>query len=620
MFKNYIKIAFRNLIKYKGYSFINILGLSIGITVFILIIIFVQFELNADKYHENYDRIYRVERQEKFGITGITTLQLMMDQIPDIETGTRLMRYRGNLKYKEQKIKSMPIFVDSTFFDIFSFEAISGDLFSVLDDPDAIVLTESFSNKMFGDENPIGKTISFFSLDLTVKAVIKVPENRTLLWARDAIIPFTNLKALGENFENHWWGNYETYLVLPPEMTQEQFQPNLDECNKFMKELIDENFPDHYLRPLKELYFERGKYDHSSHGNILTVKIFFASAILIILIAGINFINLSTSRAILRAKEIGIRKIVGARKRNLVFQFLGESILICLITGFFSVILIEIFYPQVSKFFQLNYQINTTANILLYFSSLILLGIIAGIYPSLYLASCFPIEVLSNKFSKGRKGIIFRKILTIFQFTISIILISGTIIIVKQLGYIRPKNLGFQKEQIINFRIPGKAKDKKDVFKQELMKISGIRNVSYNYTVPGRVVLQWGYTDADGNVHEFRCLPTDPEFVNIFGIEIIQGRNFDWNLETDRNNFLVNETFVKEMGWDEPVGHELYPETIVIGVVKDFIFRSLHFEIEPLIIDFDWDNTYSVSLNLPFARLAKKYKCNDFLNIYFIYT
>jgi len=598
MFKNYIKIALRNLIKYKGYSFINILGLAIGITVFILIMIYVQFELNADKFHENYERIYRVERQEKFGITGITSLQLMMDNIPDIENGTRLMRYRGNLEYKEQKLKSMPIFVDSTFFDIFSFEAKTGDLNTVLDDRSAIVLTESFSRKLFGEEDPMGKTVSFFSLDLIVKAIVKTPENRTLLWARDAFIPFLNLKTLGENFENDWWGNYETYIVLPPFMTLEQFQPKLDEMNVLLKELIHENFPDHYLRPLAELYFERGKYDHSFHGNILTVKIFLASAILIILIACINFVNLSTARAILRAKEIGIRKMVGARKNNLIFQFLGESIIICLITGILAAILIEIFYPHISVFFQINYLINSFKNIVLYIVSLITLGIIAGIYPAFYLASCFPIDALTKESHKGQKGIIFRKLLTIFQFTISIILITGTIIVIKQLDFIRTKDLGFDKKQIISFRIPGEARDKKDVLKQELLKIPGIKNLTYIYTVPGRVVLQWGYTDPEGNLHEFRTIPTDPEFVNLYGIEILQGRNFDWELETDKDNFLVNEAFVKEMGWEETVGHELFEGTTVIGVVEDFIYRTLHNEIEPLIIGFDWGNTFSVNLKV----------------------
>ncbi|MCK4979359.1 MAG: ABC transporter permease, partial [Candidatus Delongbacteria bacterium] len=261
MFRNYIKITIRNLLKYKGYSFINILGLAIGITVFIFIMIYVNYELSADKFHENYDRIYRVERQEKFGITGITSLQLLIDNIPDIETGTRLMRYRGNIQYEENKINSLPLFVDSTFFDIFSFEAISGDLKTVLDDPGSIVLTESFSKKLFGEEDPIGKTVGFYMLNLTVNAIVKDLENRTMLWAREAFIPFRNLKILGENFENHWWGNYETYIVLPTNITQSQFQPKLDKCNELLKQLIHENFPDHYLIPFKDLYFQRGKYD-----------------------------------------------------------------------------------------------------------------------------------------------------------------------------------------------------------------------------------------------------------------------------------------------------------------------------------------------------------------------
>jgi len=599
MLKNYLKTALRRLLKYRLHSIINILGLAIGISVFLIIMIYVFYEISADEFHQNYTRIYRVDLNEKFGITSITLMQRILDGVPELENGTRLMPYSGKVEYNENRIDSRLTFVDSTFFDIFSFEPLIGDLTSALNDPNSIVLLESFAEKLFGDDYPIGKEIQFFMLNLTVRAVVKDPQHRTQLWAREGFVPFINLKTLGEDFENDWWGNYVTYLLFPENCDHPQLIKKVESYIEELKKIIHENYPSYILRPFSKLYFEQGKYDHSVHGNLQSVRIFLASAFIIILIACINFINLSTSRAILRAKEIGIRKIVGADRKSVILQFLIESVLTCIISGIFAVILIQIFYPQLSIFFRINYQLNTFLNYLIFGLFLLLIGIVAGIYPAFCLASGVPVEVIKNEYKTGVKGVLFRKILTVIQFSISIILIIGTFIVLQQLYYIRNVDMGFDKEQVMSFSIPPGVRDnKRELFKQELLKIPGVKKVAYIYTVPGRVVLQWGYHDQEGNEYYFRTIPTDPDFVSVYNIDIVAGRNFSWELETDRDNFLVNETFVRQMGWEDPIGRELYEGTQVIGVVEDFIYRSLHNEIEPLIIPFNWDNTYSVNIRV----------------------
>ena len=598
MIINYLKIALRNLVRQKGFSFINIVGLAIGITVFTLIIIFVIGELSADKFHENVDRIYRVERQEKFGITSIPLLPRIMEAIPEIESGSRLMPYPGYLKRGDEYTLHHFVFVDSSFFDMFTFETVAGDLSTALDDKNSMVIKESYAKELFGDENPIGQEIIFRKESFTITAVMKDLDKKTQLQTTDLMGNFLKLQDFGEDFENDWWGNYVTYIMLPEGMQSSYLQEKLDAFNAEMKEIVHESYPEHWFNPFKDLYFELGKYDHSLHGNILTVKMFLAAAILIILIACINFINLSTARAMLRAREIGVRKVIGANKTNLIFQFLGESVLICILAGIISLIFIEIFYPYFADFFGANAKIHTTANYLLFAGGIFCVGILSGLYPAFYLTASIPVEVLRGEHTSGSKGAAFRKILTVFQFAISIILVAGTLIVQKQLRYIQNRDWGFNKDQVITFRIPSECwNDKRDTFRQEVLDIAGVRDASYVYAPPGRVILQWGYTDPDGVVYNFRTIPTDPSFIDVFEIPMLMGENWSWDLEPEQG-VIVNEEFVKIMGWENPLEEYIWEDVPIRGITQNFIFRSLHYEIEPLLLIYDWDQTYSISLKL----------------------
>ncbi len=598
MFRNYFKIAIRNIVRQKGFSFINIIGLAIGITVFALIMAYVIGELSADKFHKNMDRIYRVERQEKFGVTSIPIMERLMNALPEIENGSRLMPYPGNIKHNGDLTATRLVFVDSTFFEIFTFAAVAGDLATALDDKQSMVIKESYAKELFGNVNPIGKEIIFRDESFTITAVLKDLNNKTQLMTTDLMGNFLKLRDFGENFEDEWWGNYITYIMLPESVKPASLQEKLDSFNAEMKEIVHESYPEHWFNPIKNIYFESGKFDYSIHGNILTVKMFLASAILIILIACINFINLSTARAMVRAREIGVRKVVGAKKSNLVLQFLGESILICSIAGTISLVLIEIFLPHFSEFFNMTAQIKTLNNFLLFGCGILFIGLLSGLYPAFYLASSIPVEVLKSEQTKGAKGAVFRKILTVFQFAISIILVSGTLIVQKQLHYIQNRDLGFNKDQIISFRIPSECyNEKRETFKQEILSIAGVKEAAYLYTTPGRVIVQWGYTDPEGESYQFRTITTDPSFIDIFEVPIMMGENWNWDLD-QQQGIIVNEAFVEMMGWENPLEEFIWGDVPIRGVMKNFIYRSLHYEIEPLALVYDWNQTHSISIKL----------------------
>ena len=570
--------------------------------------VYVIGELSADKFHKNVERIYRVERQEKFGVTSIPIMERLMNALPEIENGSRLMPYPGNIKHNDELTPTRLVFVDSTFFEIFTFEAVAGDLTTALDDKQSMIIKESYAKELFGDENPVSQEIIFRDESFTITAVLKDLDQKTQLQTSDLMGNFLKLRDFGEDFENDWWGNYVTYIMLPEGMEPAYLQEKLDTFNAEMKEIVHENYPEHWFNPFKDIYFELGKFDYSVHGNILTVKMFLASAILIILIACINFINLSTARAMVRAKEIGVRKVIGANRINLIAQFLGESVLLCIIAGILSLVLIELAYPHFAEFFTLNAKIHSANNYLLFGGGILSIGLLSGIYPAFYLAASIPVEVLRSEQTRGSKGAAFRKILTVFQFAISIILVAGTLIVQKQLHYIQNRDLGFNKEQIVSFRIPSECyNEKRETFKQEILAIAGVKETAYLYTTPGRVILQYGYTDPKGDMYQFRTIPTDPDFIDIFEVPLVMGENWSWELDRHQG-IIVNEAFVEMMSWENPLEEVIWEDVPIKGVMKNFIYRSLHHEIEPLALVYDWDQTYSISVKLDGSDLPTTIK------------
>jgi putative ABC transport system permease protein len=599
MFRNFFTTTLRNLARHKGYSLITILGLAIGLTVFSLLALYVTNELGADQYHANANRLYRVDMNEKFGITSIPLMQYTLDTVEEVEAASRLMPYSGAVKYQENRQQTRLTCVDPDFFRMFDFTALRGDLHDALAEPGGIILLQSFAHRLFGDADPIGKVVQFNDIDFTVRAIAADPVRRSQLFVQSGFIAFENLRAFGEDFDNWMWGNYVTYLMFPEGTDQQRLIDQVEAQYQTLKQEHGDHYPDYFLRPFTPLYFDGTKYDHSNHGNRSTVTIFSAAALLIILIAAINFINLATARAMVRAREIGVRKVVGAQQRNLVHQFLGESIITTLLAGIITIAFLELLYPRFADFFEMNLPLHSWLHAAYFLAGLVVLGLIAGIYPAIYLASSIPVEVLKGAQVRGIKGATFRKVLTVFQFAISIALIAGTLIASSQLHYMRTTDAGYTRDHIVHIRLPRGLEDNKQTLKEQILQVTGVQQASYIYTSPGRVILTWGFTDQDGNDYQYRALPTDPEFIDLYEIELVQGRNFSWETQTDQQHVIVNETFLKEFNVEDPFTFPMWDgHTPIIGVVKDFNFRTLHFDYEPLVLLWSWDNVYSVAIKL----------------------
>jgi len=569
--------------------------------VFSLIIFYVSYETNADRYNENYERIYRPNVNDKYGVTPLALAAYLKEQIPEIETTARLYPYlRTYIVHNNESINSTFCVADPSIFDIFSLKAVSGNLQTALSDPNSIVLSQSFSKKLFGNDYPIGQILDIEDeYGLTVTAIVKDPPTRTSLVFNDGIISFDfTIQSWGWDDQNWYFSNYVTYLLVNEHVDHSTFVKKMenfflnDEHTSWIEE--GQRTTTFFISPLKDIYFDDSKFDYSLHGNEQTVKIFFASGIFIILIVCINFINLSTAKATKRAKEIGMRKTLGARRSNILFQFLGESVIICFIASLLGLVIISLLFPGLKNLFKIHSSIVTPINVLLYFIFVFLLGIVAGLYPAIYYNSILPISALRREQLKGSKGAVIRKILIVIQFVVAVFLIIGTIIIYKQLHFISHKDLGFDKDFIVTFKQTGEIKDKQDVFKDALLKNSNIKSVSYTYTKLGYVILQHGL-----DIGTYKFYTADEDFVDTYGIEIVRGRDFLKHSIADSNAILINETAVRELDWQgrDPIGLELEGFEIV-GIMRDFSFRKLQYRIEPIVVHNSPLETHIVNVKL----------------------
>ncbi len=581
-------------------TLINILGLAIGMTCALLIFLWVQNQLNYDQSHENKENIYRLEY--KTWVIMPPYLGDIVKDIPEVEQMCRFyFWYRPTIMYQENayNLDNFAL-ADSTIFDIFTFDFIHGDAKNALANPFSVVLTEHISQKLFGNENPVGKELLFDNeLVYTVTGVIKDVENFHM--EINAIATVQDVKRMyGNNrfleARNH---NFLIYLLLNKNAKA------IDVANKandiVYNELEDQEERERdplLLRPFQEIYFERGLPHESGvkHGNFNLVLIFSAISILILIIACINFINITTAKANLREKEIGIRKIVGAKRKMIAQQFLGETFLMVLIAHIISVVILEFILPQFNYITGENivFKYLSPQFLIMIISIIIITTFLSGMYPSLYLSSLKPVVMLKGKSGQKSKGSL-RKVLMIVQFSISIFLIVSTIIIVKQLNFVLNKDLGWKTENIVMFSIKGdtfsgdieEVMNNKKAFTNELLKNPKISNVTYISQYPGDLKNTWTWT-YEGEDYETKVFNADPEFISTLGLQLIDGRNFSYNQPSDYKNpkMIVNETSAKRMGLKNPVGTILKEEgnIEIIGVVKDFNFNSLHNKIEPMAI------------------------------------
>lgn len=608
MIKNYFKIAWRNLMKNKVFSFINILGLTIGITVCMMIFLFIMNELSFDKFHKQEKNIYRVMRgydvtKERVPyLSGPYATALLNDFPGEIKKAVRIRISHNLISFGNTSFNEKQVYLaDADFFSLFSFRLLRGNASTVLKEPTSVVLTETTAKKYFGSiDNAMGQVVEMDKrLQLKVTGIAEdIPSNSHLDF--DLVIPLANYSK--EPWFDAWRSNNNfTYVLLDEHASKAQLEKRFPQfMDKYMgKEMarMGVHF-DLALTPLSDIYFEPSSgFDNVKHGEKTVVYIFLSVAVLILLIACINFMNLSTIRAVERSKEVGLRKVMGALRNHLVWQFIGESILLTLIACVFSLGLVQLFMSFYNQL--LGYTLTVSWNMLPLYLFLIgvilVVGVLAGSYPAFFLSAFSPIESLKGKLRLGKGGSIFRQALVVVQFSISVFLIIGTIIIMKQMNYVKNKQLGYDKEQTVIMRIDNKEfSDHRQAFKNELQGKSNVVSVSFMSGEPGGF-FDFQTFEAEGQRDTWRSRSefADFEFVKTLGLKIIAGRDFSSQYATDTTGaVLINHTAATSLGFtpEQAIGKWIKntdsdsSRRKIVGVVEDFHFLSLRENMDALVI------------------------------------
>ncbi len=609
MLKSYLKIAWRNLTKNTVFSLINILGLTIGITVCMMIFLFIMNEFSFDSFQLQKKHIYRVMRgiDDNGSIKSVSYLSgpyapaLLNDFKGEITKAVRVTPSSGLVAFGDKSFNEKKIYnVDSDFFELFTFPLLRGSASTVLKDPGSVVLTETTAKKYFGDvDNAMGKVVQLDKeLQLKVTGIAKdVPSNSHLDF--DLLVPISNYS--NRDYFNVWINNSMfTYVLLAPHVSETQIESRFPQfMNKYMGADMTK-FGFHFtlsLTPLSDIYFEQAAFDNVKHGDKTVVYIFLSIGILILLIACINFTNLSTILAVERSKEVGIRKVMGALRNHLVWQFIGESVLLTIISCVLAIGLLQLLMPFYNSLLGYSLTVSwSSAPVYLFIAAVIIVvGILAGSYPAFFLSAFSPIQALKGKLKLGKGGSLFRQALVVVQFSISVLLIIGTIIITNQMNFIKNKQLGYSKEQTVIVPI-----DNNDIynnmkaFKTSLQNESNISSVSMMSGQPGGF-FDIHMFDVEGQQDKWRSRTefADFEFVKTLGLKVIAGRDFSSQYQTDSTDaVLINRTAAEKLGWkpEQALGKWIQntvrdnKKRSVVGVVEDFNFLSLKENIEALVI------------------------------------
>lgn len=607
MLKNYIKIALRNFLRHKGYTFINIAGLAIGIACCILIMLWVQDELSYDRFHENADDLYVATFSNGSKVTPTALSDYLKTEYPEIIYTSRYSgQGRNLLKYNDTDIyQEGGVMVDPDFLKMFTIPFLKGNLDKALNDPNSILLSENVAFKLFGTLDPIGQTLTYnTSLDLKVTGVFEdYPSNSHISF--QYILPTALAMAYNKNYNTWDVNNLRTYAQLRQNTTVESVDAKITD-------VVERHRPQD-KRPLSLQSITRVHLNPFNHAGapILYVYLFSAMAFFILLIACINFINLTTARSSNRAKEVGIRKTVGACRAHLVRQFFGESLILTLIASGLSIGLVLLFLPMFNnltgKSFTWELLIQQII-VLGIFGIISLTVIIAGSYPSLLLSRFQPVKVLKGRRLTGAKGSLLRKVLVVLQFSLSIFLILGTLMIFRQVHYLRERDVGYNRDNIVYFGIGARFRNNFDTIKTELLYNPNILNVTLTDIAPYRWQSNAGYGDVqwEGKTNQqvkMVMMSVDYDYQDTFGLKMAQGRFFSKEYSTDASDaYVVNQAAVRAMEMDDPIGKELKVWDLskrIIGVVEDYHFESLHNEIIPMAmrIDPNWHNQTCIRIS-----------------------
>ena len=605
MFRNYVRVALRNLRKQTGYSAMNIGGLGIGLACAFLIVLFVQHERSYDRFHENADSLYRLVRHwvdgGKSAIFAAGDAPLLEERYPEIESA---ILFDDRVPYMRVDTESRRIgtvgFMHPVGLQVFSFPLVRGNIETALEDPYSILLTAGAATHLFGREDPIGRTISYDDqFDVTVTGILAdIPSNSHLEFEALASIELMR-ELMGEDaLENFTNSNYFLYLKLVPGSDPEALSRKLDE---YVLGRAGTRASRLVLQPITDIHFTTDiGWDVSTNVDPRFAMMLSGVAVLILLIAGLNFMNLATARAVKRAKEVGVRKSIGAVRGQLVVQFLGESVMLSIASIVLGIMLTLLFLPIFRDIVdaQIAFRLTDYRLLLLLVGIGLTAGIAAGLYPAIYLSAFRPASVLKGETVRGSSAASLRKGLIVLQFGISVFLIVSTFTVYNQLHYMRSKKLGFDKEQVVYAPMTPPIRDGYDAFRQTVLANPQVLSVAQAGNLPGRVNTNRGYfwpgqASAEEEGRGFYTVLADYDYIDALGLTLVAGRNFSRDMPTDfENTYILNETAARDIGFANP------PEAVgalfrawdrdtgeVIGVVQDFHFQSLHQEIGPVVLN-----------------------------------
>jgi ABC-type antimicrobial peptide transport system permease subunit len=598
MIRNYFRIAFRNIQRHKGYSFINIVGLALGMACCILIILWVKDEMATDKYHAKLDSLYLVRTIQHYGseVTrgagSIPALApVLKSEYPEVLNAARFSNGQGEhlLEYGDKQFKELIQLADPGIFELFTFPFIRGNAADVFGDPYVMVISETMADKIFGEEDPVGKVLNLNKTEVfrIVGVMQDIPHNSTIrfhIWAPLELVT----KWWNPNYLNTWYNlAFRSYVEMAENVDIAAFNEKI--FNRIRQSNPSTN-SEPFVYPFNKVYLDYW-------GRMANIRIFSLIAFVILVIACINFMNLSTARSAHRAREVGLRKVVGAQRRQVMRQFFGESLIFTFISLGVSLLIVRVFLPAFRNLTAKPLPIKEFMDpVILFgiFAVTVATGLLSGSYPAMFLSSFQPVAVLKGGHVSGSKGGLFRKSLVVLQFALSVILIIGTAVIYNQVRFMKNKSLGFDKEHLLYVPVEGKLLDNIPSIKNEFLQHPGIQSVTASSHSPTGVYnngQDWDWEGRDPNVNPLvTYFGVDPDFLETFKMELVRGESFRPATGHSMNSVIINERFAEIMGMPIVIGARLSQEDLqlqIIGVVKDFHFTPVNQEIGPAIIYYD---------------------------------
>jgi ABC-type antimicrobial peptide transport system permease subunit len=619
MLKNFFKVAFRNLWKNKGFTAINIAGLALGMACSLLILLWVQDELSYDRFNTNANELYRLTCNAgdfKAAVSPAGMAEGLQTEMPEIKSTVRLSKPSTNLlegedrKFEEKR----GFYADSNFLQVFSYKLLKGNAATALQRPDAILITKDMAKKYFGNEEALGKIIRKDNSDNCIVTGIleNAPSNSHLQF--DFILPMAALEKANQSSNDNKWENFNFYSYIQLAQNFDPSPANLAALEKQMKQLFNKHSSMpvvFHLQPLTKIHLAPARMgDMPGHGNAQYVNIFFITAILILIVACINFMNLTTARSARRAKEIGLRKVSGAIRGQLILQFLSEAVFISFVSLFLALVVVRLFLPVFNEisdkklvipFSEVRFWFNLSGIALL-------AGLVSGSYPALFLSGFNPVKVLKGNQRSMGGNLLFRNAMVVIQFTTSIILLVGTVVIYNQLKFIKNRNPGFEKANLLYMPTAGELWNKQQALKNELKQNPLTSDFAITSDLPTNLQSGNGSADWEGKDPNLRMvyplMDVNEDFIDVFKLNLVSGRSFSRSFPTDSNNFMVNEKMLSIMGLHaaSAVGKAFSftgRNGKIIGVVKDFNFKPVQQAIEPLILRYNKDGGFVVLRTLP---------------------